>query len=184
MREPILLNPPFQRRTAPLSALIAGAIAPVLQARGIARAAILTEWAEIVGPAIAPYCLPLEIKWPHRHNDSQNGAPISSKAQKASQARLIIACPGAFVLDLQAATPTLLEAINRRLGWNCIGSVQISQMPLPKIIPTEPPRALDPALIQSAKARLNDIDSVELRKALAILGAEISQRAANPAKAD
>jgi hypothetical protein len=175
---------PIKRRIAPLGSLIAGSIAPVLQMRGIAQAAILTEWPEIVGPAIAPYCLPLEIKWPNRHHDTQSAAPITSKAQKANQARLIIACPGAFALDLQAATPMILEAINRRLGWNCIGSVQISQMPLPKPAPKTLPRALDPALIKTATERLNDIDAPDLRRALAILGAEISQRAANPPKAE
>jgi hypothetical protein len=183
-------SPPFRKRGArALSALVPDAIAPALRERGFASSAILTDWREIVGPHLAQWTSPVEIRWPRRNADgdgtksTKNAAagkapprPSRTRTEQASRATLIIACPGAFALDVQMSTPAIIEAVNRRLGFGCIGAIQIHQTPRAEPKPVKTSRKVDPALLEEVNATLSDIEHSELRAALAALGAEIAAR--------
>lgn len=172
------------RRRGPtaLGALVPDAVAPLLAQRGFANAAILTEWREIVGPHLAAWTSPVEIRWPRRAPEaaaSPTKAPPRPKRNsddKASRACLMVACPGAFALDIQMAEATIIEAVNRRLGFGCIGSIRVVQAPRPAPKAAPAPHAVDPALAASIEAGLGHIENAELRAALAALGAAIAGR--------
>lgn len=175
---------PARRRRGPvtLASLVPDTIEPALRQRGFATSAILTEWAEIVGPRLAGWTQPLEIRWPRRPEvEAANGKPLTDKAEKARRATLVLACPGAFALEVQMASSGLIEAVNRRLGFGCIGTIIVQQMPR---LPTpKPPRSrqLDPAAIEAVSEQLAAIEAPDLRRALAELGAGIAARAAETA---
>lgn len=171
--------PRSSRRRGPvtLASLVPATIEPALRQRGFATAAILTEWREIVGPRLAAWTQPLELRWPRR---TEIEPPVSGtpgdKAERARRATLVVACPGAFALDVQMASASLIEAVNRRLGFGCVGTVVVQQMPR---VPAREPaasRQLDPALVASIETGLERIEAPDLRHALAELGAGIAAR--------
>jgi hypothetical protein len=163
---------PLRRQygSRPLGALVPEMMAPLLQQRGFASATILTQWAEIVGLHIAKWTTPLEIRWPKlgKGVDHPNTAP--------GKAVLIIACPGAFALDVQNAEKAIIEAVNRRFGWACISAIRISQQPRPAPKPPVERKNLSPAEIAIISDGLGDIAQPDLRQALAELGAAIAKR--------
>ncbi len=136
----------YRRGATALGTLVPEAVAPVLKQRGFASAAVLTEWRAIVGPHLAGWTTP------------------------------IIACPGAFALDVQMSARAIIEAVNRRVGFACIGAIQIHQAPRPAPKPAPVSRTVDPALIARIDQTLGDIEQADLRRALAELGASIAAR--------
>lgn len=169
---------PPRKGVIALSELVPEAVAATLRERGFASTAILTEWREIVGPHLSQWTHPIEIRWPRRPGEAAStGRPTTTKQEKAQRATLVIGCPGAFALDVQMASATIIEAINRRLGFGCIGGLQIVQMTRPEPPPPPPSRELDPTLVRRIEAGLSRIEADDLRRALAELGAGIAQRA-------
>ena len=157
-----------------LSHLLPEMIEPVLRQRGFANATILTEWAEIAGPLLAASTTPLELKWPPRSADQGAGAPArSARLDRSRKATLIVASTSAGALDLQMMSAALIQQINRRLGFDCVGAIQIRQGALARQVKRSPPRQEDPALIRQVSEALDDIRDAGLREALARLGAGI-----------
>lgn len=175
--------PARKRGAAALGTLVPDAVAPVLRERGFASTAVLTEWREIVGPHLAKWTNPVEIRWPRRPSEATEppvgkgtARPLRTRTEQVSRATLVIGCASAFALEVQMATPAIIEAVNRRLGFGCIGSIQIHQAPRPEPKPQRVSRKVDPALVRDVEATLSDIENPELRQALALLGAEIAAR--------
>lgn len=175
------MPPPRYRKHAPraLKALVSDAVAPVLRQRGFATTAVMAEWREIVGPRLAEWTTPLEVRWPRRTEESAEPAR-NSRTQRAEQASLIVACPGPFALDVQMASREILEAVNRRLGFGAVGALVIKQTPRPA--PVKKPVRIQPdeAQIAAVERELADIEADDLRRALAELGAQIRLRAGKP----
>lgn len=178
MADPAPPKTGYRRGAKALGTLVPEAVAPVLRERGFASSAILTDWSEIVGPHLAQWTSPVEIRWPRRPGEAAApptaARPTRTRSEQASRATLIIACPGAFALDVQMATPGIIEAVNRRLGFGCIGALQIHQAPRPEPKPVKASRKVDPALLRQVEGTLSDIREPDLRAALAALGAEIA----------
>lgn len=185
--KPLSKKAAYRRGATALGSLVPDAVAPILRERGFASSAILTDWPEIVGPHLARWTSPVEIRWPRRPgegativNMSAPGKvmprPSRTRSEQASRATLVISCPGAFALDVQMSTPAIIDAVNRRLGFGCIGAIQIHQAPRPEPRPVKVSRKVDPALLQEIDNTLSNIEHAELRQALAALGAEIAAR--------
>lgn len=173
---------PFRRRgPVALASLVPGTIEPALRQRGFATAAVLTEWREIAGPRLAQWTRPLEIRWPRRTEiEPPAGGQPGDKADRARRATLVVACPGAFALEVQMASAGLIEAVNRRLGFGCIGNVVVQQMPTQPAAAPARSQQLDPAAVKQLETRLPGIESDDLRHALAVLGAGIARKAGIP----
>lgn len=168
---------PRRKGAVTLSDLVPDAVATALRERGFASTAILTQWREIVGPHLAQWTHPVEIRWPRRPGEAAPmGKAATAKQEKAQRAVLVVGCPGAFALEIQMASAAIIEAVNRRLGFGCVGTLQIVQMPRPAPPPPATSRELDPAIVRTIEAGLSDIDAADLRRALAELGAGIAQR--------
>jgi hypothetical protein len=158
---------------AKLSALVPGMIEPVLRQRGFANATILTEWSAIAGPHLARFSAPLELRWPkHRAESGEVRSARSGKSERAQKAVLIVSVASAFALELQMASAGLIQQVNRRLGFDCVGSIQIRQGLIAKPV-KKPHRVPDPVLVAEVKAGMGDIRDDALRDALAVLGAEV-----------
>lgn len=173
---PKATRPPRKGAVA-LGDLVPNAVATALRERGFASTTIITEWREIVGPHLAQWTHPVEIRWPRRPSEAAPAVRAATvKQEKAQRAVLVIGSPGAFALDIQMASAAIIEAVNRRLGFGCIGSLQIIQTPRPEPATPPPSRELDPALVHRIEAGLSRIEADDLRRALAELGAGIAQK--------
>jgi hypothetical protein len=151
-----------QPSVRPLSDLLDEALRPVLAAQGFAASDIITAWPEIVGESLATHCEPVKISWPRRIGD----AP-------PEPATLILRVEGAFALDIQHQIPVIMERVNTRYGWRCIGKIVIKQGPLYKQ-PARKPR-LEPSAhaIAEAERKVGVIADEGLREALVRLGSGI-----------
>ncbi len=122
---------------------------PALGKRGFAAAEILTHWATIVGPELAAFAVPIEIKFPRGKN---MGATLHLRIASGAAATL-----------LHLKTPTILARVNGFMGYGAVASLQVAQGPLPRARPAPPPvaPAETPATLDDALAKLRA--AVELR---------------------
>ena len=81
--------------------------------------------------------------------------------------------PGVKMEYVRLTTAPLIERVNARYGWRCIGKIVIKQGPVPKLAHAAPRRSLDPAMIEQASQRIGTIEDAGLRDALVRLGAGI-----------
>jgi hypothetical protein len=171
--QPIRKRPRVNR----LAMLVPEMIEPALRQRGFASTAILAEWREIVGAALASRTAPLEIRWPKRRTPGDDARPKLGRMQeKAEGATLVIACPGAFALEAQMASAQIIEATNRRLGFRAVTKLEIRQGELPKPTAAKADHPLSEPEIAVVAASLGDIADEPLKRALAQLGAGIARK--------
>jgi hypothetical protein len=164
-------------RTNRLALLMPDLLEPTLRERGFASATLLAEWAEIIGPALAEFMVPLEIRWPRKRMDAGSTARRGGRMQeKAEGAVLVVACAGAFALEVQMASGRVLDAVNRRLGFRAVTRLEIRQGETPKPRAAFMEREISAELITAQKAALTDIADDALREALARMGAGIAAK--------
>lgn len=152
--------------TRPLSDLIDACIGPALAAQGFSAADIVVGWDDIVGDVLAAHSEPIRIQWPHR----PSGAPADQRPEPAT---LHVRVEGAFALEFQYLIPVVIERVNTRYGWRCIGRVIIKQGPVKRIEPSKPQPEPDPDSIAAAEHVVGEIEDQGLRTALVKLGAGI-----------
>ncbi|MCZ8270688.1 MAG: DciA family protein [Beijerinckiaceae bacterium] len=177
-QRPNLRPEPRKRpRTSRLALLMPDLLEPTLRERGFASATLLAEWAEIVGPALAEFTVPLEIRWPRKRVEAGSTAPRGGRMQeKAEGAVLVVTCASAFALEVQMASGRILDAVNRRLGFRAVTRLEIRQGETPKPRTAFMEREISVELVTAQKAALVDIADDALREALARLGAGIAAK--------
>jgi hypothetical protein len=160
------------RRNKSLRAVAAEAdrvTAPIRQKRGLAEAALISDWPEIIGAALAAECVPLRIA---RGADGTGGT-------------LHIRVSGALALELQHLQPQVIERINGYFGYQAIGRIALQQGPIRERKPAArkpdtPPSAAD---ADALAAQLDGVADEDLRHALDALGRGILGRKQRLAKA-
>ena len=142
-----------------IAANIAKLTKPVLDKRGRAFAALVGEWAEIVGPALAPVTLPEKL----------SSGPASDVEQGAV---LTMRVAGGAALEIQHTAPQILERINAFLGYTAVSRLKLVQAPMPLGAPPPPPapRPLTGAEKRALKAATAQVEDDGLRQALEDLG--------------
>ncbi len=138
--------------------LVGPSIADALGRAGFSVVEIVTHWDEIVGPDLAPRCLPVKMQWPSR----QGNEP----------ATLVVRVEGPYAIELQYAAPIVVERINAYFGWRCVGRLALRQGPVPARH-GPPPRPVEPDAGQLAAVRetLGPMEDEALGASLARLGA-------------
>lgn len=148
----------------PLSEFTEECIGPVLTKQGFASTDLVLGWGDIVGDKLAESCVPIRIKWPtNRHigpDDVQEPATLMLRVESA------------FALDVQHLIPVIIERVNARYGWRCIGKVILQQGPVRSKPKRRPPVDLT-AATEKAADRVGVIEDPALRDALIRLGAGI-----------
>ena len=141
--------------------LLAGILDPAARRRGFAEASLLADWATIVGHSLARRCQPLRID----HAPGRRGGGI-----------LLVRVGGAAALEIQHATPQILERINAYFGRRAIRQLRLLQMPMPAAAepPPRPLRPLDPAEEEALAGAVHSIASDPLRTALLALGRAVA----------
>jgi hypothetical protein len=148
----------------PLSVLLSDVFSDAYAKQGFAARELVTRWAEIAGPEIARHSEPLKIQWPR---------PVEGQPQEP--ATLVLRVEGPAALEIQHASDTLLERVNRFFGWSAVGRLALRQAPLSRREKPRTPRAPDPKAVAEVAETLSDIEDQELRAALARLGASIKR---------
>lgn len=137
---------------------------------GFAAAALITDWAVIVGKEVASYTSPERLKWPrgvdYEVEDANAGRP---------GATLIVRVEPARALDVQYRAHQLLERINGHFGYRAVAELRILQAPLPQR-PTPPAPALPRASLPAAAPDLAGVADERLRQALSSLKSGMMRR--------
>lgn len=157
-------------RTRPLAELIDSCLGPALAAQGFASSDILAAWPEIVGERLAGTTQPLKVEW--RRN------PQARPGERPEPATLVVRVESGFALELQHLGPLVIERVNARYGWRCIGRLVLKQGPVrrvgPRIVAAPP---LPEAERRRVAAAVEGVEDDGLKDALdrlgqAVVGAE------------
>ncbi len=143
-----------------LAATLPKVTKPVLQKHGGAYAALIGEWANIVGPALAEVSLPEKL----------------SPAPNRLGGSLTVRVAGGAATEFQHMAPQVIERINTFLGFAAVTRLKLVQAPLPGRRPVRktPPRPVPPATRAAIASRTAEIEEPGLRDALTRLGEAIA----------
>jgi hypothetical protein len=166
------MKDPAQDRTAersgrasprPIGELSGRLVAKPLGKRGFAAAALVGQWAAIVGPALANSTLPLRVVFPR---GERKGGTLHLKVAS-----------GAMALQLQHLGPLIVERVNGHFGYAAVAQLALTQGPLPRraappSVQAAPVAAheIDPALAE----RIATLPEGDLRQALTNLGRRLA----------
>lgn len=154
-------------RSRSLAELTRDAVNPAAAKLGFGESDILLHWDEIAGERLAQVCEPQRLQWPAR-------APNRPPDALPDPAALVLTVEGAFALEVQHLAPLLIERVNARLGWRCIGRIMIRQGPVRRRRAARPKLApIDPQKAAQAGEVVGDVQDEALRAALVRLGARV-----------
>ncbi len=121
----------------PLGALVPGLTRPAFRRRSPAAAQLLSDWAAVVGPALAAVTQP----------------------RRLSGTTLTLACSGPIAMELQHMSNELIARINGHLGRAAVARLRFVQQVLPGPVAPAPGPALSgppPELPGIAPGKLHD----------------------------
>jgi hypothetical protein len=145
-----------QERTAHaargLTRALAAVLTPAARQRGFTAATLLAEWRHVVGPALAARCQPTQLE--------SRGGVLHLQASSAA------------ALEIQHATPQIIERVNTYFGFVAVRRLRLVQVPLRLCPPPAEPitRPLVPAEAAAIENALAGVDEGPLRTALKGLG--------------
>jgi hypothetical protein len=100
-------------------------------------------------------------------------APNSPADAPPEPATLILRVEGAFALEFQHMAPLLVERINARLGWRCVGRIVLKQGPVGGKSPKKVKSSPGAGAVARASETTGGIEDEALRDALTRLGAHV-----------
>jgi len=157
---------PRRLGTRRVGSLVGRILDPAARARGFAAAGLLTDWAGIVGPALAGRCRPVEVRF--------------ERGRRAG-GTLVLEAGGGAALELQHAAPQILERINSHFGFAAVRGLRFLPARLAVQAPQPPPsRTIDAETEEAIGAVVAEVADPALRAALATLGRAVAARAAAP----
>lgn len=133
---------------------------PVLEKHGRAYAALIAEWANIVGPALAGMSLPEKL----------------ATSANAMGSVLTVRVAGAAATEFQHLTPQILDRINTFLGYGAVTRLKLVQAPLPGPArrPAPRPVAPSPATRKAIAAATESVTDSRLHDALVRFGEAVA----------
>jgi len=163
------MSKPARSFPRPLSEFLGATLGGMLKAQGFASTELIARWADIVGAEIAAHSEPMKINWPRVKND------VGDEDQ-AEPATLMLRVEGPAALEIQHLSAVIIERVNRFFGWQAIGRLTLRQAPLRRLTPKPPLPPPDPTVTARLAAGMPEVESEELRNALARLGAAIKRK--------
>ena len=147
----------LQKKSYPYQGLVGKKILehvmPLVEKRGLVEGRLIQDWHHIVGKKWALWSVPEKITF---------------LSKKRCEGRLTLHVWGGAALNLQHATPVLVERVNRYFGYNCVEKILFKQMVVLQNTPlkaaTPPPcKQTVPPCVQHT---LESISSPRLQRAL------------------
>jgi hypothetical protein len=173
MTERLIVNKPSRSFATPLRDFLGKVVGETFVRQGFASAELVTRWSEIVGVEIAAHSEPIKIQWPRTKSSLPSPAGGGS-AQERPGGTLILRVEGPAAIEIQHLGNVICERVNRFLGWRAVERVGLRQAPLRRTLHQPPPPA-DPTAAARIAASLPEIVDVDLRQALARLGAAVKR---------
>ena len=153
-----------------LAELTRNAVNPAAAKLGFGETDILLHWDAIAGERLCAVCEPLRLQWPTRAPNRPPDAPPEPST-------LIVTVESAFALEVQHLAPLLIERINARLGWKCIGRIALRQGPVRRRKTAQKrPGEPAPEKVAQASAVVGAVGDEALRAALVRLGARVLEQ--------
>jgi len=125
----------FVPRKGAYAAKAVGAMVPGLTRKaferfGFSTAALLTDWAGIVGKDLARYSSPDRLKWPRggRETDDESGP-------ERQGATLVLRVDLGRGIDVQYRARQIIERINAHFGYRAVAELRIIQAPVEGALP-------------------------------------------------
>jgi hypothetical protein len=131
---------------------------------GFVQSAIVSRWAEIVGPRYAGVSAPESLRFPH--------------GQRA-EGTLTLTVKGAHAPMIQHITPEIIERVNRFFGYAAVARVVIRQGDVATRAPRTPPPSLKPVPVDLGDS-LRTIGDPELKAVLEALAAGVASTRGAP----
>ena len=100
---------------------------------GFSTAALLTDWAAIVGDDLARHSTPLRLKWP-RTPDTYGETPADDCGRPGATLHLQVEAHKA--LDVQYKSRQIVERINSYFGYRAVAELRIVQAPIAPLKPS------------------------------------------------
>jgi hypothetical protein len=138
---------------------------------GFSSAALLTDWAAIVGGEIASYTQPERLKWAR---GVEAYGEVEHGAEGRPGATLVLRVDGPRAIELQYKSRQILERINAYFGYRAVAEMRFVQAPIERR--RRPTATLQPSAIAAPASPSADIAAVTddaLRAALARLQANV-----------
>lgn len=148
----------------PLAAILGKTIDEVFARQGFASRELVTRWTEIAGAEIAEHSQPVKVQWPR---------PVGNAPPEP--ATLVLRVEGPMAIEIQHQSGTILERVNRFLGWQAVGRLALRQAPLTRPRKRAVPKGPDPATVAAVAKTLDAIHDENLKDALARLGASVAR---------
>lgn len=161
----------------PVAGLVPGITRKAFEKHGFAAAALITDWREIVGEALARTTRPEKLKWPR---GVETYGDLAEGERGRPGATLTLRVDPAGALEVQYRTSQIVERINGYFGYRAVTDLRLVQgtdaefaASLAPTIPA-PHHPRHPAKAP-AQADLANIADDQLRAALERLAASIGQ---------
>lgn len=148
----------------PLADLVAACVAGAFARQGFTSCEIVTHWDEIVGPEVAAVAEPIRMQWTR----GRDGGDVES-------ATLILRVEGPGAIEIQHMSGTIVERVNRYLGWRAVSRLALRQAPLVRRQRKPERPKIDEVAAAAIAARMTGIADPGLRAALGRLGAAIKR---------
>lgn len=146
-----------------LARMVETMVKPVFGKRGFSNAAIINNWADIVGPELAKLSAPEKLTF---SRDGSSGGILHLKT-----------ITGGLATEIQHLEPIIIERINRHFGYKAVIGLRLSQGPIPQTQgEPEPMRDLSQLEEKMLSESLQNIEDPEIRKSLENLGRSIAKR--------
>lgn len=127
---------------------------------GFSTAALLTDWAQIVGPQLAQTTTPDRIRWPKSVEQDMAGGRTGAR----SGATLQLSVDPARALDVQYKTSLIIDRINSYFGYRAVADLRIVQARI--AMTPQPVAGPRPAVAVTPDPVLKSIADDNLRAAL------------------
>ena len=155
-----------------VGAFVPGLTKAAFEKYGFSAAALITDWAAIVGKDLAAYTSPEHMKWP-RSVDAYQATASGQKGRPG--ATLLLRVDAARALEVQYKTQQIAERINAYFGYRAISEIRLQQAATPR---SEPRRRAVPQANDAVS--LPTVTDEGLRTALEKLGTGVRAKARKP----
>ena len=113
-----------------VGAMVPGLTRKAFERFGFSTAALLTDWAGIVGKDLARYTSPDKLKWPRGgHETDDEGGP------ERQGATLVLRVDLGRGIDVQYRARQIIERINAHFGYRAVAELRIIQAPVEGALP-------------------------------------------------
>jgi hypothetical protein len=116
-----------------VGSMVPGLTRKAFERFGFSTAALLTDWAGIVGKDLARYTAPDRLKWPR----VSEGADDDSGPERRA-ATLVLRVDLGRGIDVQYRARQIIERINAHFGYRAVAELRILQAPVEGALPPVP----------------------------------------------